>query len=104
MKSTAKILSVLMAALMVTSMPAYGAVKMTGEDAAQGRGQKDQCLLVAKNCPADTINERVERLEREIAKGTSVYTESELNKLQQDLRDAIRVQKIYNDVFPPASL
>jgi len=104
MKSKARILSVLMAALMVTSLPASGALILIGQEAAHGPGgkQKDECLLVAKNCYTDTVNGRVQRLEREIAKGTSVYTESELNKLKRDLKDAVRVQKIYNDAFPPA--
>jgi hypothetical protein len=105
MKTKARIFSVLMAALMVTSLPASGAVIMMGQDAAPIPGkQKDECLLVAKNCYTETINERVQRLEREIAKGTPVYTESELNKLKRDLKDAERVQKIYNDAFPPAHL
>ena len=104
MKSKARILSVLIAALMVTPLPTFGAVIMIGQDAAQSPGeQKDECLLVANNCYTDSINEKVQRLEREIAKGPSVYSESELNKLKRDLKDAVRIQKIFNEVFPPVS-
>ena len=48
---------------------------------------KDQCLIVAKNCSgrSDTILKRVERLNKEIDKGSSVYTPEELRGLQDQL-------------------
>ncbi len=52
---------------------------------------KDECLLVAKNCPNDfSIQQRIDRLNTEIAKGTSVYTPDELNMLHKELDDAYR--------------
>jgi hypothetical protein len=105
MKSKARFISVLAAALMVYSLPAFGAGGEKGQDPGQGLvGQKDECLLVARDCSSDSINARVDRIEREISKGTAVYTDSELNKLQQELKDAVRIQQIYNNHFPPVSI
>ena len=105
MKSKARFVSVLAAALMVCSLSAFGAGGAVGQDPGQGTaGQKDECLLVARDCSSDTINARVERIEREISKGTAVYTDSELNKLQQELNDAVRIQQINDNHFPPVSI
>lgn len=43
-----------------------------------------------KNCPAtaDSLPERISRLEKEIAKGERVYTPDELKKLNLKLTDA----------------
>jgi hypothetical protein len=105
MKSKSRFISVLAAALMVYSLPAFGAGGEKGQDPGQGLvGQKDECLLVARDCASDSINAWVERIEREISKGTAVYTDSELNKLKQELKDAVRIQQIYNNHFPPVSI
>lgn len=105
MKFTAKIVSFLAAALMLYSLSALGAGGTMGQNPEEGSTvHKDECLLVARDCSSDSINVRVERLESEISKGTAVYTESELNKLKQDLKDAIRMQQIYNNHFPPVSI
>ena len=105
MKSKARFVSVLAAAVMVYSLSAFGAGAEKGQDSGQGLvGQKDECLLVARDCGSDSINARVERIEREISKGTAVYTDSEMGKLQQELKDAVRIQQIYNNHFPPVSI
>lgn len=48
---------------------------------------KDQCLIVAKNCSGESeaVKMRVERLNKEIDKGSSVYTPEELQMLQDQL-------------------
>ena len=53
----------------------------------QSKGQKDECLIVAKNCigNADSVSSRVERLRNEIDKGAAVYTPEELKALQEQL-------------------
>ena len=53
----------------------------------ESTGQKDECLIVAKNCNVgdESIMQRVDRLKREIGKGTDVYSPEELNYLQQQL-------------------
>lgn len=51
--------------------------------------QKDLCLLSQENCGSrqDSIQERIRRLKAEIAKGSSVYTEQELVRLQTILKE-----------------
>ena len=48
---------------------------------------KDQCLVVARNCVGgeESVRDRVDRLNREIDKGLSVYTPEELKRLQEQL-------------------
>ena len=62
-------------------------------------GQKDECLLVAKNCPdrVDSIQERIEKLQTEINKGRAVYTPEELGILHQKLDDANRLMNNMNE-------
>jgi hypothetical protein len=51
---------------------------------------KDECLLVARNCPPDMalVEKRIDRLNAEIAKGTDVYTPAELKVLNEKLNAA----------------
>ena len=98
MTRTSGFISVLAAAMFFSAMPVF-ADEYTGTTADQGmntmlEGQKDQCLLVAMNCPSDrvdTVQQRVDRLRKEIAKGADVYSEQELKALKEQLR------WIYND-------
>jgi len=75
------------------------AVPVLAEGHAQGQqgqppeaNQKDECLLILKNCEmqADSLQQTIQRLNNEIAKGTKVYDEKELEKLQEMLDDANR--------------
>ena len=84
----------LVAASLFSSTTAYSEEKATGlpNDYGQYKDfelnyQKDQCLIVAKNCPdaSDDALKRVERLNKEIGKGTSVYTPEELKNFQEQL-------------------
>jgi len=56
------------------------------------QGRKDECLLVARNCTdsVDTIQQRINRLQHEINKGSAVYTGEELRKLDSELENAER--------------
>jgi hypothetical protein len=49
---------------------------------------KNECLLVAKNCAtkSSTVQERVNDLRNEIAKGFKAYTPTELNILKEQLK------------------
>jgi hypothetical protein len=71
------------------SYGSYGMEK--GVDSHQF-ANKDECLLVAMNCPPDSgsIQDRIDRLNTEIAKGTDVYTPSELRVLNDKLNAAYR--------------
>jgi hypothetical protein len=68
----------------------YGSAGMEEGVASQQTANKDECLLVAKNCPAEnySVQYRIDRLNAEIAKGTAVYTPEELSVLNQKLSDA----------------
>jgi hypothetical protein len=50
---------------------------------------KDECMLASKNCvnQVDDIYKRMHRLDREIRKGKRVYSQKELNALQQKLTE-----------------
>lgn len=82
----------LVAASMLYSTSGLSEEKSTGlsDDYGQYKAyelNKDQCLIVAKNCsgPSDPVLRRVERLNKEIDKGSSVYTPEELKVLQEQL-------------------
>ncbi len=49
---------------------------------------KNQCLIVAKNCvnESSTVQQRVNELRVEIAKGQDVYTPNELRALKEQLQ------------------
>jgi Skp family chaperone for outer membrane proteins len=51
--------------------------------------QKDECVLASKNCTdqVDDIYKRMHRLNKEIKKGTKVYTPDELKKLRDKLQE-----------------
>ena len=52
--------------------------------------EKNECLLAAKGCKdeVDSIQQKVKKINREIKKGTKVYSAEELKKLQQKLQEA----------------
>ena len=54
------------------------------------QAEKDECLLASKNCvnQVDDIYKRMHKLNREIRKGTKVYSPAELKKLQEKLQEA----------------
>lgn len=66
---------------MLSSVPAYA---QTAAD------QKDECVLASRNCmnQVDDIQQRIRKLNREIEKGTRVYSPEELKKLQDKLKEA----------------
>ena len=83
-------ISLLAAALMIMAVPVLaeeGAVMPSMESGEQG--VKNECLLVARNCgdQRDSILERIDRLQSEIKRGTDVYTNDELKRLQDKLDD-----------------
>ena len=77
----------------------YGLHRAYGAFGTSARGvepkpiaNKDECLLVSMNCPPEGMSgqQRIDRLNREISKGTDVYTEDELKVLKEKLNDANR--------------
>lgn len=84
-------LSLLAAALMIMAVPVLaeeGSVK-TMLDEGQ-RAEKNECLLAAMNCAnqVDSIQQRIERIQKEIGRGEAVYTRDELRRLNDRLEDA----------------
>lgn len=76
-----KIKAMILAVLIVTAPLAATAA---GEKVAAG---KNVCLLYSENCPeqADTILEKIGKLEQEIARGESVYNLAEIARLERKL-------------------
>jgi len=50
---------------------------------------KNNCLLYSENCPpqADTILERIDKLQSEITKGAAVYFPAEVDRLKSKLEE-----------------
>lgn len=86
MKAMIYKLSLVVATVLFFAIPVRSAEKdvIGGNDMGASRA-KDECLLVAKNCEADTIQQRIDRVTNEIKKGTDVYTPAELNRLEMQL-------------------
>ena len=94
MRSSAIIFSLLAASVMMSAIPIGAAETMVGQ------GQKDECLLVAHNCigAVDSIQQRIERLGSEIARGSAVYSSEELRSLNNQLDEAHRLfNSLMND-------
>lgn len=87
MRRLTSILTIVAASVLLTGSTLTAAEEEIG--ATEG---KDECLLVALNCEqsVDSIQMRIERLNREIAKGTDVYTADELNILKEKLDDVYK--------------
>jgi TolA-binding protein len=84
-------LSLLAAALMIAAVPALADEGSMDKKIEQGQQvQKNECLLIAMNCAdqVDTIQQRIERIKGEISRGTGVYTNDELRRLNRQLEDA----------------
>jgi len=54
------------------------------------KNEKNECILAAKGCKdeVDSIQQKVKKINREIKKGTKVYSAEELKKLEQKLKEA----------------
>jgi hypothetical protein len=82
-------LALIAATLIISALPVLadeGMINPANEPALEGG--RNECLLVAMNtCPnyVDSITDRIERLKTELNKGTDVYTNDELKKLERDL-------------------
>lgn len=87
------VLLALMVAPLLTSATAHSEEKATGLSGEYDQykayeldSHKDQCLIVAKNCREnDDVLKRVDRLNNEIEKGSSVYSPEELKSFQEQL-------------------
>ncbi|GFE59990.1 hypothetical protein [Geobacter sp. AOG2] len=93
MNSIARTVTIVAASMLFSAIPVLADEGNMGATESQipqvGQGQKDECLLVAMNCgkDVDSIQERIERLNGEISRGTDVYTPQELRQLQNERDD-----------------
>lgn len=90
MKAITTKLAVLVAATMISALPALAESGSAGMGMDPGANiQKDECLLASLNCreSVDSIQQRIDRISRELRKGTSVYTRDELRVLEFQLRE-----------------
>ena len=62
--------------------------------------QKDECLLSSKECAtqADTIQQKMKKLDAEIKKGDKVYSPDELKKLKAKLAET---EKLLDNLLRP---
>lgn len=92
MKRIVTVLSVVAASMLFSAASLLGAEQYSAPYGSSGKemrtDQKNECLLVAKNCASDTstVRQRIIELRREIAKGLRVYTEKELHMLREQQR------------------
>jgi hypothetical protein len=93
MNSIAKTMTILAASMLFSAVPTLADEGNMGSMESQipqaQEGTKDECLLVAMNCgkDVDSIQERIDRLNTEIGRGTDVYTPEELKKLRDQVKD-----------------
>lgn len=95
MKRIAILIPILAIAAIVNAEPFVSETESTIGGQEKIVVQKNECLLVALNCPdkMDTSQQRIDSLQSEINKGTAVYTEEELGILNQKLNDAYENQR-----------
>ena len=87
MRRIRALLSIIGASVLLSATPLMSAESMRVDE-----NVKDNCLLFAMNCvnSVDSYQQRIERLDKEIAKGTDVYTKDELRVLDQKREDTIQ--------------
>lgn len=94
MKTVSIAVAMVAASMLFTVIPAFAEDGTTGLSNEYGvnrqfdmKAHKDECLIVARNCSGglDDIMQRVDRLRKEIDKGSDVYTPDELKSLHEQL-------------------
>jgi TolA-binding protein len=91
MRCIVKRIALLAAALMIVAVPVLADEGSIDRRFEQGQQvEKNECLLVAKNCgdQVDTIQQRIDRIKGEISRGSDVYTNDELRRLNRELDEA----------------
>ena len=93
MNSIARTMTIVAASMLFSAIPILadeGNIGSTESQVPQAQQRpKDECLLVSMNCgkDIDSIQERIDRLNTEIGRGTDVYTAEELKQLQNERED-----------------
>lgn len=83
-----------MALSLFSAMPALAAQHGTTHKQMDEKCVKE-CEMLLKNCAqeTDSLQQKIARLNKEIAKGTTVYSVDELKKLESKLKEANLILK-----------
>lgn len=86
-------LALIAATLIISAIPILaddGMINPANEPALEGG--KNECLLVAMNCTGevDSLRNKIDRIQKEIDRGSNVYNNEELNILRNKLDEATR--------------
>jgi hypothetical protein len=87
---------------MIAAVPVLAEDNMMGQRDQTVSGQQEEtinnreCVLVARNCPTESLQSRIDRIQAEINRGTDVYTKEELRMLQNELN---AVQREFENDF-----
>lgn len=92
MKKTGMLFTLIVICLLSFVVPTLADEVATPEVSEQQVQQKNECLLRAKSCGNSiiSIQDKIERLKEEIAKGRAVYSAEELENLKQKMDDVSR--------------
>jgi len=87
MKRTSMLLMAIVFSLLSIIMPVYADEAATDEPTEQQTQQKNECILLAISCGNSiiSIQDKIQLLKEEIAKGRKVYSPEELDKLRKKL-------------------
>ena len=90
MKRILYLLFVLVINAVVYAKPVRADSGLNDSGVKEEKRGKDECLLVAMNCGNNylTLEQKIEKLRKEISKGRAVYTDEELNILREQLNNA----------------
>jgi hypothetical protein len=88
MKTPSLLIMIIVFSLLVNRMPVLAENTVTAPS-EQDSQEKNECLLAGKHCGYSvvSIQDKIDLLNDEIDKGTTVYSLKELHKLQQKLDD-----------------
>lgn len=83
-------LMMMAAGVLAMSAPAFAA------DHGAKKSERDECLIASHACAsqAKTLQEKLATLEKEIKKGTKVYSKEEIQKLSAKLKEAEDTLKV----------
>jgi hypothetical protein len=89
MKKTSILFTTTVFSLLTIIMPVYADEAATGEPTEQQTQQKNECILLAIQCGNSiiSIQDKIQLLKEEIAKGRTAYTPGEIDKLKKMLEE-----------------
>jgi hypothetical protein len=98
MKRSSLVLFMMIASLLLQPVRGFTA-EQDDNDAQDKPSEKDLCLLYVSQCgtTVQSLQDKITRLQEEIAKGTKVYTPEELELLRQKLEEANKRLDLFFD-------